>query len=1134
MSKGLAAKIRRTLQHIEDLECSARGKDGLPEALFDLKRDLEELMVSDEPPHCPPATEKTLRQLVSQSPDCLYLQDRDRHYVWFSAERPFGLDASLLLGKQEAQVFTAAEAERLKSIKERAMEGARERTELCITIDGRKKHLDIIYDPWRGESGEIIGLAGYARDITDRRQAEEETRKMTTAVEMTPTAVVLTSLEGRIEYVNPALLRDAGFHSASEVLGRSVFEFTDTEDRNKLEDEVMPALFSRGQWQGELTLRRTDGRTYITEMICALIRDDRGNPSYFLANFYNITERKRAEVALLLDDSRLEALQILSQMDDASLQEIIDFALEAGVKLTGSRLGYLAFVNDDETSLVMHSWSKSAMRECEIEHKRMVYALAETGLWGEALRQRKAVITNDYPSSPLKKGTPKGHVKVLRHMNVPILDKGKIVIVAGVGNKDEEYDDADVRQLTLLMTGMWKLILRRKTEDALLESQRALATLMGNLPGMAYRCQNNRDGTMEFVSDGCLDLTGYTAAELVQNAKVSYAKLIHPLDRDYVWNEVQEALQEGRSYRLIYRINTPICTKWVWEQGQGIFNSDKELIALEGFINDITERKLAEESLKKAHEELEKRVQERTDWLLRANAALHEEMAKHKKTEEELRRAREAADAASRAKSEFLANMSHEIRTPMNAVIGLAGLMLETDLTPDQRDFAETIHSSGDALLAVINDILDFSKIDEGKMDLEHRSFDLRGCIESSLDLVAAKAREKGLDLTYDLREGVPISIRGDSIRLRQILTNLLSNAVKFTERGRVTVTACPAHEPDMIEFTVRDTGIGISPKDMGKLFQSFSQLDTSTSRKYGGTGLGLAISRRLVELMGGRIWAESEQGCGSKFHFTILAKSVGIETGDRILAGKKMLAVVNDEVCLRSLIDQARDWGMMIHPAVSTAEARDLAGSRFDVAILDMKVPEAERLRGELQETLPVIALETAVRSGNGDCDLNNMVRLSDLHSVLLGMLKPKGLGNTIPGDRYLHKNLKILLAEDNLVNQKVALLMLKKLGYSADIAANGLEVLQALKHHDYNVILMDVQMPEMDGLKATRFINDMKLKRRPVILAMTAYALEGDKERCLDAGMDGYLSKPVQLEELKTALDNLQKNGSNRDLDA
>ena len=643
--------------------------------------------------------------------------------------------------------------------------------------------------------------------------------------------------------------------------------------------------------------------------------------------------------------------------------------------------------------------------------------------------------------------------------------------------------------------------------------------------------------------------------------KTSYAVLIHPLDRDYVWNEVQEALRDGRPYRLIYRINTRSGIKWVWEQGRGIFNSEKEVIALEGFINDITERKLAEESLKIAHQELEKRVQERTDWLLRANIALHDEMAKHKKTEEELRRAREAADAASKAKSEFLANMSHEIRTPMNAVIGLTDLMLETDLTADQRDFAETIRSSGDALLAIINDILDFSKIDEGKMDLENRSFDLRECIESSLDLVESKAAEKGLELTYELKEGVPGFIRGDNTRLRQILINLLSNAVKFTDAGRVSVIAARMSQPDMIEFTVSDTGIGISQNDMGKLFLSFSQVDTSTSRKYGGTGLGLAISRRLVELMGGRIWAESEQSVGSKFHFTILAKPALAECKDRILSGKRMLALVNDEDCLATLMNSARNWGMRIYPAISAAEAEDMQSGRFDVAVLDVRVPDAAELRQELQKRLPVIVLENvgkyadmrvleneadneykagnenkadddkttkAVEPGKKNADLLDAVNLSDLHSALHKALAPRCPKTGTAGDTALRGNLKILLAEDNLVNRKVALLMLKKLGCSADVAGNGLEVLQALKHRDYDVILMDVQMPEMDGLKAARFINDMKLKRRPVILAMTAYALEGDRQKCLDAGMDGYLSKPVQLEELRAALDGLPENMS------
>jgi len=453
---------------------------------------------------------------------------------------------------------------------------------------------------------------GLRKCLEDLKATEKEIAKMIKAVETTPTAIALISLDGQIEYANPGLLKSGGFCDAQEVLGRSVFDYTDEEGRVKLEDEIIPALFSGGQWHGELALRRKDGKSYIAEMICAMVKDDSGEPSYFLANFYDITDRKCAEESLLLDDFRLEALLKLNQMDEASLREIADFALEAGVKLTNSKLGYLAFVDEDEKTLTMHSWFKRAMQECHIDHKKTVYSLEETGLWGEALRQRQAVITNDYSVSPTRRGTPQGHVKIFRHMNVPIMDKGKIVVVAGVGNKQDEYDNADVRQLTLLMSEMWKLIQRRKTEEALKESQRALSTLMSNLPGMAYRSKNDRLRTMEFVSDGCQELTGYRSDDLIQNRAISYAQIIHPDDLDYIWNGVHEAVAEKRPYRLIYRIRSPSGTKWVWEQGQGIFSAQGELVALEGFVNDITERKLAEEALKRTHEELEKRVQERT------------------------------------------------------------------------------------------------------------------------------------------------------------------------------------------------------------------------------------------------------------------------------------------------------------------------------------------------------------------------------------------------------------------------------------------------------------------------------------------------------------------------------------------
>jgi len=873
-------------------------------------------------------------------------------------------------------------------------------------------------------------------------------RKMSWMVETAPSSIVLSDQQGRIEYVNSSLLKNSGFNDASEVVGLSIFDFTSEEGKTKLREEILPALNSVGHWQGELPIIKKDGQLYMVEMICTQVKDDFGHPIYLLANFFNITERKRAEEALLLDDSRLEALQKLNQMDEASLKEITDFALEAGVKLTGSKLGYLAFLDDSEETLFMHSWSKTAMQICKVENKPLVFFLKDTGLWGESVRQRCAVITNDYSSSPMRRGTPAGHVKVIRHMNVPIMDKGKIVVVAGVGNKDREYNDADVRQLTLLMSGMWKIvqrrkaeadlhrrdlllqsaaratnlllssdtqaiekalgilgeatdvdrvhvlrieesvakkpeqddhiqwyrdavgpffgkyswkdlfpgweerfvghspiqavsselslparmmlerlsirsflllpvfmeerfhsiicfedcskerrwsesetailqaaaasigeaILRRSTEKALQESQRALSTLMSNLPGMAYRCHNDRQWTMQFVSDGCLELTGWQAEDLLGNKRVSYADLIHPGDQNYVWNEVQAAISEKRQFRLTYRIRTRSGIKWVWERGQGIFNSQGDVVALEGFINDITERMLAEEALRSSQEELERRVVERTDWLVKANAALQEEMVKHKETERELRQAQQAADAASQAKSEFLANMSHEIRTPMNAVIGLAGLLMETDLTPDQRDYVETIHSSGDALLVIINDILDFSKIDERKMKLERLPFRLKGSIEASCGLVAAKAMEMGLSLTYDIDKRLPEVVLGDPTRLRQVLANLLSNAVKFTDNGSISICVQPGDSEDEIVFSVSDTGIGISPDDQKKLFLSFSQVDASTSRKYGGTGLGLAISRRLVELMGGRIWVESRLGQGSTFYFKIKAASSNID----------------------------------------------------------------------------------------------------------------------------------------------------------------------------------------------------------------------------------------------------------------
>ncbi len=1159
----IEAKIQRMRQRVDNCLESGHDSGSLPEFLDDLRRNLDDISVSLEGQRRTPPGEDAFRQMLSCSPDFLFLQDRDLRYTWFSQELPFGRDATRILGKTETQIFSPSEAQRVRRIKEEVMlTGQSARTEVQVTIQGKERYLDSIYYPWRNESGMTLGLAGYVRDITELKVAEIEIRKMTRAVDTAPTAIVLTDLDGRIEYVNRSLLENSGSSDTSPIRGRSVFEFTSIDGKSKLREEIFPALKSHGQWRGELPIRRSDGQTYTAEMICARVLDDSGKPIYLLANFYNITDRMHAEEALLLDDSRLEALLKLNQMDEASIQEVTDFALQAGVKLTGSKVGYLAFVDKEEKILVMHHWSKEAMQECNIDQKKMVYLLEETGLWGDAVRQRRAVITNDYPSCTEKRGLPPGHVSVLRHMNVPIMDKGRIVIVAGVGNKEDEYNEADVRQLTLLMGGMWKLIQRRRAEeelhrrDLLLQGvARATNYLLTPDPNAVQVALGILGTAADVDRIQILEILDSTQHECLQSQALQwFREPAKPgsggFSNSDLFREWQEALaldnciqgitsqvpapgrkileRNGvRSFLLVPifiegRFYAIICFDDCHAERQWIDNEIAILHAAAGSFGDAIMRRRTEEALKRTQEDLEKRVAERTAWLLRANGALQEEMVEHKKTERALRQAQQAADTASQAKSEFLANMSHEIRTPMNSVIGLAGLLLDTDLTLEQRDFVETIYSSGDSLLAIINDILDFSKIEEGRMLLEHRPFGLRDSLESSLDMVAAKAAEKGLELIYVVAEGVPQTIMGDSSRLRQVLANLLSNAVKFTERGRVAIRVQLKDEPDEIQFSVSDTGIGISPMDMDKLFLSFSQVDASTSRKYGGTGLGLAISRRLVELMGGKIWAESEQGSGSIFHFIIKTVPFSGDATDLHLAGKKIMALVSSEDCLMELVTIARSLGVQIHPVISAFEARELAQGRFDAAILDAEVPGAEELAEEMQKRLPTITLVEPGRHRMNRTSIIKPVTKSSIGSALQDALHPKNHRmKRVSCPPAEHPDLTILLAEDNQVNQKVALLMLNKLGYKADVASNGREAVQAVRRKHYDVILMDVQMPEMDGLEATRAILEMNLENRPRILATTAYALDGDKERCLDAGMDGYISKPVQIEELRSALE-------------
>ncbi|WP_051023631.1 response regulator [Synechococcus sp. PCC 7502] len=710
---------------------------------------------------------------------------------------------------------------------------------------------------------------------------------------------------------------------------------------------------------------------------------------------------------------------------------------------------------------------------------------------------------------------------------VPIINGDQCWGVIGFEDctNDREWTNAEIDAVKASAKIISAAIARQVSEQELRLSEQKFRSLVANIPGIIYRCQYDHNLTIDFISDNITEITGYPFANEIHSQRRKFHELIYIEDQELVSTAIQQALITKQPYFIEYRlINAQ--GNLVWVSDRGIFNqqdNQDQQIWLDGVLFDISDRKQIESTL------------------------LHSNL--------QLSQAKQQAEQATVAKSEFLATISHEIRTPMNGVIGMTELLLSTSLNLEQEEFVKTIQTCGQNLLTLINEILDFSKLEAGEVELETLDFDLKTCIEGVGELLAIQAQAKNIELITIIYKEVPTKLRGDQNRLQRILINLVCNAIKFTSEGEVIITASLDSESInsvKILFAVIDTGIGIPLNARAKLFQPFSQVDASTTRKYGGTGLGLAICKQLVNMMGGEIDFDSEEGKGTTFSFTAeFMKQHNVTQNEyqhqdlEKLDQLRILVVDDNSSNRKNMCSLAQSWHIGCEAVASGQEALiSLSQNSYDLVITDMEMPEMDgRTLGKLIKANPQTSHIPLV--------MMTSVNQSDLRSIALEAEFVECLIKPVKQSRFLEVvtnlvscpllpaatvptqitaipsiNIKILVAEDNMVNQKVAIRQLQNLGYTADIANNGQEVLDKLDQIPYDIVFMDCQMPVLDGYLASQSIRERESNRsygdrRPVvIIAMTANAMSSDRDRCLVAGMNDYLSKPVTRDQLSKIL--------------
>ncbi|MBS1208686.1 MAG: multi-sensor hybrid histidine kinase [Proteobacteria bacterium] len=991
--------------------------------------------------------------------------------------------------------------------------------------DGEYRWIQDDGSPCYDREGEFVGYIGYCLDITERyliRQAltESET-KLRTMIGNLPIVLCTIDAEGRFTMSEGKALEKIGL-KPGEVVGHSVFDVY--HDNPQLLDCI------RRSMQGEYIHTEHDiGGIWFESFHQPF--SGAGQEAGIMLTSINITARKKAESAMQLSVKRMECLNRITDYRASNTLDLLDYALKEVLAFNGSPVGHIFSFEEktQELSLVSSSRTTSENKQ-PATLETTCHGLANPAFWNEGARQRKPIINNDVQAlNPGKGDIPEGDTPLRRLMSVPVVANDQTIGLVGFANRQDDYTQTDIDQLSLLIGSVWYLVEQRQAAEALQRATDQLKISQTLAKVGAWEI-DTRDNSI-YWTDETYRIHETDPGSFKPSIQIALDFYV-PDSRQRISQALAKTIDEGCGFDFELELITAKTNhRQVRTSCQAHKENDK-VVRISGAIQDITAYKKIDDELRKYQEHLEELVLQRTC---------------------ELVDARDTAERATKAKSAFLANMSHEIRTPINAVLGMAYLAQRTNLTPKQKSYMDKIMISANLLLGVINDILDFSKIEAGRLELSSNEFLLTNLLDKVIAVISQKAIEKQLEFLVQIAPDTPLSLVGDASRLGQILINLCSNAVKFTDTGdvllRISRTSKKSEDQVELQFTVKDTGIGLTSDQLAQLFKPFSQADTSDTRRFGGTGLGLAICKELSEMMGGRIWANSQHGHGSEFHITMpfkIGSSVVPQTHQPDANWHGLLALVVDRNTTgrEILATLLRGFGFeVITKSSAVAALAQLVSDNVrvpDLLLIDRRELEDEvlllaKILRERNAKAKIILMsfssepidEVQHAQLAPDAEAFKPITASSLFdAVITAMSEKNAPGSSVPPRHprlIKHDSLlgaRVLLVEDNTFNQQIARELLESAGMEVEIAENGQEALYRATTAPFDIILMDVQMPIMDGLEATR-----RLRARPQtadipILAMTAHAMIDEQHHCLEAGMDGFLSKPINPDLLVASI--------------